>query len=239
MRRQDYERCFRRIVRAWNARYSDRAFVWMKTKATAPLPIIDCEHDLHVGMGFTTRKNTEECLLFPSTVRIRSGPAKPRSHNWIVSFGAPPAAPSRAILPVCTNQGAHHQMETTMNNAIQKSWEARRKKAIERFIGAGEAYVKSAAGDDAYDELIAALDAITVAHIAAKLERETGPAKNWADEAAKAMNRLGAAWECYKKTEDDPQAEERLNIALDALTIAHTAARFERQARILAVVPIL
>ncbi len=53
-----------KVVRAWGARYSGRAFVWVKTKAKAAIPIIHCEHDLHVGMGFTTRKNAEDCLLF-------------------------------------------------------------------------------------------------------------------------------------------------------------------------------
>lgn len=52
------------VVRPWGARYSGRAFVWIKTKAKAALPTIHCEHDLHVGMGFTTRKNAEDCLLF-------------------------------------------------------------------------------------------------------------------------------------------------------------------------------
>jgi N6-adenosine-specific RNA methylase IME4 len=52
------------VVRAWGARYSGRAFVWVKTKAKATKSIINCENDLHVGMGFTTRKNAEDCLLF-------------------------------------------------------------------------------------------------------------------------------------------------------------------------------
>lgn len=52
------------VVRPWGARYSGRAFVWVKTKAKATTPVIHCEHDLHVGMGFTTRKNAEDCLLF-------------------------------------------------------------------------------------------------------------------------------------------------------------------------------
>src|SRR6516162_10149352 len=37
------------VARAWGARYSARAFVWIKTKASAKGPIIHCEHDLHVG----------------------------------------------------------------------------------------------------------------------------------------------------------------------------------------------
>jgi N6-adenosine-specific RNA methylase IME4 len=38
--------------------------VWIKTKASAMMPSIHRDHDLHVGMGFTTRKNAEDCLLF-------------------------------------------------------------------------------------------------------------------------------------------------------------------------------
>ena len=52
------------VAREWGARYSGRAFVWIKTKAKATMPTIHCAHDLHVGMGFTTRKNAEDCLLF-------------------------------------------------------------------------------------------------------------------------------------------------------------------------------
>ena len=48
----------------FTARYSGRAFVWIKTKARVTTSTIHCEHDLHVGMGFTTRKNAEDCLLF-------------------------------------------------------------------------------------------------------------------------------------------------------------------------------
>jgi N6-adenosine-specific RNA methylase IME4 len=53
-----------RVAHAWGARYSGRAFVWIKIKAKATTPMIDCENDLHIGMGFTTRKNAEDCLLF-------------------------------------------------------------------------------------------------------------------------------------------------------------------------------
>jgi N6-adenosine-specific RNA methylase IME4 len=52
------------VARAWGARYSGRAFVWVKTKAKVTTKIIHCQNDLHVGMGFTTRKNAEDCLLF-------------------------------------------------------------------------------------------------------------------------------------------------------------------------------
>lgn len=42
------------IARAWGFKYSARAFVWIKTRG---------DH-LHTGMGYTTRKNAEDCLLF-------------------------------------------------------------------------------------------------------------------------------------------------------------------------------
>jgi N6-adenosine-specific RNA methylase IME4 len=43
------------IVRAWGFAYSGRAFVWIKTRTTG---------ELHVGQGYTTRKNAEDVLLF-------------------------------------------------------------------------------------------------------------------------------------------------------------------------------
>ena len=52
------------VAGAWGARYSGRAFMWIKTHAKVTMPIIHCERDLHVGMGYTTRKNAEDCLLF-------------------------------------------------------------------------------------------------------------------------------------------------------------------------------
>jgi N6-adenosine-specific RNA methylase IME4 len=54
------------IVRPWGARYSARAFVWVKTKKSAAngLPFGVTADSLHRGMGYTTRKNAEDCLLF-------------------------------------------------------------------------------------------------------------------------------------------------------------------------------
>lgn len=43
-----------RIAEAWGFRYSGRAFVWVKTTPDG----------LHMGQGYTTRKNAEDCLLF-------------------------------------------------------------------------------------------------------------------------------------------------------------------------------
>lgn len=58
------------IARAWGFKYSSSGFVWMKLKRSvgkAQLQMISLEElpkFLHVGMGHTTRKNVEFCLLF-------------------------------------------------------------------------------------------------------------------------------------------------------------------------------
>lgn len=45
------------IAEAWGFRWSGRAFVWVKTLRCDP-------NRLHKGMGYTTRKNAEDVLLF-------------------------------------------------------------------------------------------------------------------------------------------------------------------------------
>ncbi len=55
------------VIKAWGFRYSAVAFTWIKLKRghdprqLRVLPLI--EQDLHVGLGLTTRKNAEFCLL--------------------------------------------------------------------------------------------------------------------------------------------------------------------------------
>lgn len=55
------------VIEAWGFRYSAVAFTWVKLKRSHDpaqlrfLPTAD--GDLHVGLGLTTRKNTEFCLL--------------------------------------------------------------------------------------------------------------------------------------------------------------------------------
>jgi N6-adenosine-specific RNA methylase IME4 len=54
------------IVKAWGLRYSGRAFIWVKTHSTisrAGEPLFFHRNSLHIGTGFTTRKNAEDCLL--------------------------------------------------------------------------------------------------------------------------------------------------------------------------------
>lgn len=55
------------MIEAWGFRYSAVAFTWVKLKRSHDpnqLRILpSAEHDLHVGLGLTTRKNAEFCLL--------------------------------------------------------------------------------------------------------------------------------------------------------------------------------
>jgi N6-adenosine-specific RNA methylase IME4 len=67
------------VIEAWGFRYSAIAFTWvklLKTFETDQLRFIPAdEHDFHVSLGFTTRKNTELCLL------ARRGNAKRVARN--------------------------------------------------------------------------------------------------------------------------------------------------------------
>lgn len=49
------------IARCWGFKYSARAFVWIKMRGKK----------LHTGMGYTTRKNAEDCLLFKTGTPAR------------------------------------------------------------------------------------------------------------------------------------------------------------------------
>jgi N6-adenosine-specific RNA methylase IME4 len=55
------------VIKAWGFRYSSTGFVWVKLKKSVDthqmrlVPLL--ESDLHVGLGLTTRKNAEFCLL--------------------------------------------------------------------------------------------------------------------------------------------------------------------------------
>ena len=49
------------VIKAWGFRYSGVGFTWIKTKRKHVGPVTPA--DLHVGLGFTTRKNAEFCLL--------------------------------------------------------------------------------------------------------------------------------------------------------------------------------
>jgi N6-adenosine-specific RNA methylase IME4 len=55
------------VIKAWGFRFSGMGFVWIKLKRSVDTRQLrltaTAESDLHVGLGFTTRKNAEFCLL--------------------------------------------------------------------------------------------------------------------------------------------------------------------------------
>ena len=54
------------VIKAWGFKYSGMGFTWIKLKRSHPTDWRgECfgVNDLHVGMGYTTRKNAEFCLL--------------------------------------------------------------------------------------------------------------------------------------------------------------------------------
>ncbi len=50
--------------KAQGLKYSGRGFVWVKTKANSKTAPWLCPDSFHTGMGFGTRKNPEDMLLF-------------------------------------------------------------------------------------------------------------------------------------------------------------------------------
>ena len=51
------------IMEAWGFRYSALGFTWVKLNPREADALFLTEHSFHVGMGYTTRKNVEICLL--------------------------------------------------------------------------------------------------------------------------------------------------------------------------------
>lgn len=55
------------VIKAWGFKYSAVAFTWVKLRRTVDAhqfrAVRLAESDLHVGLGLTTRKNAEFCLL--------------------------------------------------------------------------------------------------------------------------------------------------------------------------------
>ena len=109
------------------------------------------------------------------------------------------------------------------NRRGESTWEARRQKATERFIS-----LFDDRGTDHTEEIIKALDALTLAHMALALDDGLtgGLTDRWKHEA-RAMGRFVAAWKASGLTEEHPDAEEAINFALDELAVAHAARTFE------------
>lgn len=51
------------IMKAWGFKPKAMGFTWIKLRAKAPGMFLDPKLDLHVGLGLTTRKNAEFCLI--------------------------------------------------------------------------------------------------------------------------------------------------------------------------------
>lgn len=51
------------LLETWKLRYSGMLFVWIKTRRRHDRPFMNPAFDLHMGLGHTTRKNAEFCLL--------------------------------------------------------------------------------------------------------------------------------------------------------------------------------
>jgi hypothetical protein len=105
----------------------------------------------------------------------------------------------------------------------QSIWETRKQKAIERFISIWERFDDS--NPEEQEEVVKAIDALTLAHMAAAFGLD-GPTERWKDED-RAIERFVAAWKRRGGTEESPEAEEAVNLALDELTVANAAGAFE------------
>lgn len=51
------------LMNAWGFRYSGIAFTWAKLMKSESAALMFCRDSFRIGMGYTTRKNTELCLL--------------------------------------------------------------------------------------------------------------------------------------------------------------------------------
>lgn len=52
-----------KVIEAWGFQYSSVAFTWAKLRKNNQGIMFMAAQDFHVGMGYTTRKNCEFCLL--------------------------------------------------------------------------------------------------------------------------------------------------------------------------------
>ena len=106
-------------------------------------------------------------------------------------------------------------------SALTQTWEGKRRKALQRVVKAWE-------GSNQDPEVMnTALDALTVSHIAARFDLDRCPPADWQDREARALERVASILEKGADTDEDPEEEEALNLALDEFAIAHAAAAFE------------
>jgi hypothetical protein len=96
-----------------------------------------------------------------------------------------------------------------------------RDKAIKHFM--------SGLGQQSEDEDAAnrALNALAVAHVAARFGFVFRPRGPWQREKGVVLKWFTAAWEAYQTSGEDPKLRDELYMTLDFLTITHIAATFE------------
>jgi hypothetical protein len=75
-------------------------------------------------------------------------------------------------------------------------------------------------------ENISGLGAAVISRIAVLLVWDGASVTRWKDLEDNAMQRLAPVWKTYSGSDDDPEAAKELNMALDALAVAHIAATF-------------
>lgn len=82
------------VAAAWGFEYSASGFVWVKTRPGYRGKTIDLREDIFMGLGHTTRKNTEPCLLFRKgaprrrTKDVRELVIGPEDDDAVVGDGA-------------------------------------------------------------------------------------------------------------------------------------------------------
>jgi N6-adenosine-specific RNA methylase IME4 len=125
------------VIKAWGFRYSGIAFTWVKLKKSHDphqlriLPTAD--GDFHVGLGFTTRKNAEFCLL------ARRGNAKRIAKNIRELIIAPRREHSRKpdeVHPRIERYAAGPYLEL-FGRQQREGWTVRGDEA-DKFVGGGE-----------------------------------------------------------------------------------------------------
>lgn len=125
------------VIKAWGFRYSGIAFTWVKFKKSYDphqlriLPTAD--GDFHVGLGFTTRKNAEFCLL------ARRGNAKRIAKNIRELIIAPRREHSRKpdeVHPRIEQYAAGPYLEL-FGRQQREGWTVRGDEA-DKFVGSRE-----------------------------------------------------------------------------------------------------
>jgi hypothetical protein len=87
----------------------------------------------------------------------------------------------------------------------RQTWKAKEQKAIGHLVA-----VCGRVDDvsDTEDAVNAALDVLTVAHMAARFELDRGPPSNWEDRETRMIERLFVVFEKFSGSDEDPEARK-------------------------------